>query len=73
MNKKNTILIIIVTITMITVIGIATYAYFATGILNVSNVANLNAVTERNNMVFDTLGGEMTLNVTAANMSESLR
>ena len=72
MNKKNTILIIIVAVTLVTVIGIATYAYFATGILNVSNVANLNVVTERNNMVFDTLGGEMTLNVTAANMAESL-
>ena len=72
MNKKNTLLIVIVAVTLITVIGIATYAYFATGILNVSNVANLNVVTERNNMVFDTLGGEMTLNVTAANMAESL-
>ena len=72
MNKKNMVLIAIVAVTLVTVIGIATYAYFATGILNVSNVANLNVVTERNNMVFDTLGGEMTLNITAANMSESL-
>ena len=72
MNKKNTILIVIVAVTLVTVIGIATYAYFATGILNISNAANINTVTERNNMVFDTIGGGMSLNITAANMAESL-
>ena len=70
--KKNYSLIIVVLVVMMAIISIATYAYFATGILNVTNVANLNVVTERNNMVFDTLGGEMSLNVTAANMAESL-
>ena len=72
MNRKNILLVTLTVIIFVVIIGIATYAYFATGLLNVSNVANLNAVTERNNMVFDTLGGEMTLNVTAANMAESL-
>ncbi len=72
MKKNNLILIIITVMVILSIIVIATYAYFATGLLNVSNVANLNVVTERNNMVFDTLGGEMSLNVTAANMSESL-
>ena len=72
MKKNNLILIIITIIIILSVIVIATYAYFATGLLNVTNVANLNVVTERNNMVFDTLGGEMSLNVTVANMAESL-
>jgi hypothetical protein len=40
--------------------------------MNVTNTANINTVTERNNMVFDTIGGDMSLNVTAANMAESL-
>ena len=72
MKKNNTVLIVIAIVTLLTFIVGATYAYFATGLLNVSNVANLNVVTERNNMLFDTLGGEMTLNVTAANMAEGL-
>ena len=70
--KKNYIFLVIALIVILAVISIATYAYFATGLMNVTNVANLNVVTERNNMVFDTLGGEISLNVTAANMAESL-
>ena len=70
--KKNNLFIIITIVLFLVIISIATYAYFATGILNISNVANLNVVTERNNMVFDTIGGEISLNVTAANMAESI-
>ena len=70
--KNNKSLIIIALIMLLTIITFATYAFFATGLMNVTNAANLNVVTERNNMVFDTLGGEMSLNVTAANMAESL-
>ncbi len=71
MNKKNTILIIVVAVTLITVIGIATYAYFATGLLNISNVVNANTVTERNNMFFVTLGGNMSLDITVASMQKA--
>ena len=70
MNGKNRLLIIVVMTTFIALIGIATYAYFATGNLNITNSANINTVTERNNMVFDTIGAEISLNVTAANMVE---
>ena len=39
--------------------------------INITNVVNANTVTEANNMVFDTMGGEMELNITAASMAES--
>ncbi len=71
MKRNNIILLTIAIITLlVTIIG-ATYAYFATGNMNITNVANANTVTERNNMVFDTLGGGMQLNITAANMVEA--
>ncbi len=72
MKRNNIILIAIAIVTLLTFIIGATYAYFATGNLNITNVVNANTVTEANNMVFDTLGGAMSLNITAANMSETL-
>ncbi len=72
MKKNNIVLIVIAIVTLLTFIIGATYAYFATGNLNITNAANINTVTERNNMVFDTIGGGMILNITAANMAESL-
>ncbi len=72
MKKNNAVLITIIIVILLALVIGATYAYFATGNLNITNVANVNTVTERNNMVFDTLGGGMSLNITAANMSESL-
>ena len=71
MKKRNTILIIIATITLFSFVAFATYAFFSVGNLNVTNVANLNVISERNNMVFDTLGGAMALNVTVANWTQS--
>ncbi len=71
MKRNNIILITIAIVTLlVTIIG-ATYAYFSTGNMNITNVANANTVTERNNMVFDTLGGGMLLNITASNMVEA--
>jgi hypothetical protein len=71
MKRNNIILLTIAIITLlVTIIG-ATYAYFSTGNMNITNVANANTVTERNNMVFDTLGGGMQLNITAANMVQA--
>ncbi len=71
MKKNNIILLIIAIVTLlVTIIG-ATFAYFATGNMNITNVANANTVTERNNMVFDVIGGDMSLNITAANMVEA--
>ena len=71
MKRNNITLIVIAIVTLlVTVIG-ATYAYFATGSMNITNVVNANTVTEQNNMVFDTLGGAMLLNVTASNMVEA--
>ncbi len=71
MKKYNIILIIIAIVTLFAIVTFATYAYFATGYMNITNVANANTVTERNNMVFDTLGGGMSLNITAANMVQA--
>ncbi len=71
MKKNNIILMSIAIVMLLTIITFATYAYFSTGNMNITNVANANTVTERNNMVFDTLGGEMLLNVTASNMVQA--
>ena len=71
MKKRNTILVIIATITLFSFVAFATYAFFSVGNLNTVNAANLTATSERNNMVFDTLGGAMALNVTVANWTES--
>ncbi len=71
MNRNNRILVIVTIITLIMMIAVATYAFFASGNFNVTNAANISALTERNNMVFDTIGGEMSLNVTAANMTDA--
>ena len=71
MKKRNTILVIIATITLFTFVAFATYAFFNVGNLNTTNVANLNVISERNNMVFDVVGGAMSLNVTASNMSQA--
>ena len=71
MKKQNTILITIVLLTLLTFVAFATYAFFNVGNLNTTNVANLNVISERNNMVFDVVGGAMSLNVTASNMSQA--
>lgn len=71
MKKKNTVLVLISIVTLFSFVAFATYAFFNVGNLNVSNVANFVAISEQNNMVFDTIGGEMLLNVTRANMSQA--
>ena len=70
MKKNNIVLITIAIITLLAIVAFATYAYFANN-ATITNVTNLNVVSERNNMVFDTLGGGMILNVTASNMSQA--
>ena len=70
MNKKNITLMVIAIATLITFGGLATYAYF-TGTINLGNTSNITTSTERNNLVFDTSGGVMELNITAANMQKS--
>ena len=71
MKKQNTILITITLITFLTFVAFATYAFFSVGNLNTTNITNLTATSERNNMVFDVVGGAMSLNVTASNMSQA--
>ena len=71
MKKQNTILITIALLTLLTFVTFATYAFFNVGNLNTSNITNLTATSERNNMVFDVVGGAMSLNVTASNMSQA--
>ncbi len=71
MKKNNIILITIAITTLLALVIGATYAYFSTGNMNITNVANANTITERNNMVFDTIGGGMSLNITAANMVQA--
>ena len=70
-RPKKAYIVIIASIVLLVLIGIASYSFFNIGNLSVSNVVNLNAVTEENNMVFDTLGGNTSLNVTIDNMLES--
>ena len=70
MKRNNIILLTITILTLLGLVVFATYAYFANN-ATITNVTNLNVVSERNNMVFDTLGGGMILNVTASNMSEA--
>ena len=70
MKRNNIILLTITILTLLGLVVFATYAYFANN-ATITNVTNLNVVSERNNMVFDTLGGGMLLNVTASNMSEA--
>ena len=70
MNKKNITLMVVAVLTLITFVGLATYAYF-TGTINLGNTSNITTSTERNNLVFDTSGGVMELNITAANMQKS--
>ncbi len=71
MKRNNIILLTITIVTFLALVIGATYAYFAAGNMNITNVANANTITERNNMVFDTLGGGMILNITAANMVQA--
>ena len=70
MNKKNITLMVVAIATLITFVGLATYAYFV-GNINTTRTSNVTATTERNNLVFDTNGGAMNLNVSAANMQRA--
>ena len=70
MNKKNITLMVVAIATLITFVGLATYAYFV-GNINTTRTSNVTATTERNNLVFDTNGGAMGLNVSAANMQRA--
>ena len=70
MNKKNITLMVVAVLTLITFVGLATYAYFV-GNINTTRTSNVTATTERNNLVFDTNGGAMQLNVSAANMQRA--
>ena len=70
MNKKNITLMVVAIATLITFVGLATYAYFV-GNINTTRTSNVTATTERNNLVFDTNGGAMQLNVSAASMQRA--
>ena len=61
---------VVAVLTLITFVGLATYAYFI-GNINTTRTSNVTATTERNNLVFDTNGGVMQLNVSAANMQRA--
>ena len=70
MKRNNIVLLTITVLTLLGLVVFAAYAYFA-NTASITNVTNLNVVSERNNMVFDTIGGGMILNVTASNMSQA--
>ena len=70
MNKKNITLMVVAVLTLITFVGLATYAYFV-GNINTTRTSNVTATTERNNLVFDTNGGVLELNVSASSMQVS--
>ena len=72
MKKKSTIIVIISMIILLTIIALASYSFFGLSNLNITNAVNLNTTTERNNMVFDTLGGSFNLHVDAGDMTEYL-
>ena len=69
MSKNNIILIVVAIVTLLTFATYTTYSYFS-NTADPSGIANLNITSESNNMVFDTLGGGMILNITASNMNE---
>ena len=70
MSNKKSIVIISSILILLTIIVIASYSFFSIGNLSINNALDINTITEENNMVFDTVGGEISLNVTIDNMLE---
>lgn len=72
MEKRNTLLLTVIAIAtlLVAVVG-ATFAYFANS-ANVNNVANLTATTASSSSSFISTGAELSMNVTAANMTQAL-
>ena len=71
MKGKNIILMSIAIITFFSFVVFATYAYLSAGTKNISNLGNVNASSEQNRMVFDTMGGDMSLTITAQSMQKA--
>ena len=72
MKKRGVVIALISIVLLLTIIAFATYAYFGVANLTTTNVVNMNTVTERNNMVFDTMGGDLEMLVRVGNMMPGL-
>ena len=70
MKKKSTIAIISLII-LLTIIVVASYSFFAMGNLSINNAVNINILTDENNMVFDVIGGQMSLSVDGSLLKSS--
>ena len=66
-RKKNTILVVVLLI-FLTLVIYLTYAFFVMGNFNVNNTVNVNILTDDNNMVFDVIGGQLSLSFNAADL-----
>ena len=69
-RPKKLVILIITSMIFFTLIGLASYSFFSVSTLNVTNVVNLDTSLEQNNMVFDSVGGNISLNVTVDRMAE---
>ena len=67
MKKKSTIAIISLII-LLTIIVVASYSFFAMGNLSINNAVNINILTDENNMVFDVIGGQLSLSFNASDL-----
>ena len=67
MKKKSTIAIISL-IVLLTIIVVASYSFFAMGNLSINNAVNINILTDENNMVFDVIGGQLSLSFNASDL-----
>ena len=72
MKKHNIVLVVISIVTLLFLVSFAAYSFFSVGNLNLTRAANINAISEQNNMVFDTIGGELSLSIDAGDMTEYL-
>ena len=71
MEKRNTLLLTVIAIAtlLVAVVG-ATFAYFANN-ATITNAANLTATTASSSSSFISTGAELSMNVTAGNMSQA--
>ena len=68
MNRKKLTVLIATLLIFLTLVVYSTYAFFAMGNLSINNAVNINILTDENNMVFDVIGGQMSLSFNASDL-----
>ena len=71
MNRKKLTVLIVTLLIFLTLVVYSTYAFFAMGSFNITNAVNVNILTDENNMVFDVLGGQMSLTAAGSQLKSS--